>query len=250
MTEPIDLESMVAAYRSRDIAERGYFAWSRSQPTDLSRIWLLMHNLRGITHDFIRWLALILARTEDAVIRALLVKQLYDELGQGKPEDCHTVLYDRFYEALRRWQPDSIAGNERSAFDANAPGRKLRSRLEGYFNSPDPTVVVAAFLVGEIYAEKFDQCLAEQLAHTRELSEEDMAWLRVHTVVEAEHAGDSLHLARRLAEVGADRRLIAFVMDEVWSIFHDFEADMHQLTLNAACARPRPALGGPSPAVL
>ena len=76
MSTSIDLESLVAVYRNRDIAHHGYFAWSRSQPADLTRIWLLMHNLRGVTHDFIRWLALILSRTDGVVIRGLLVKRL------------------------------------------------------------------------------------------------------------------------------------------------------------------------------
>ncbi|NEO40914.1 MAG: iron-containing redox enzyme family protein [Moorea sp. SIOASIH] len=225
-----NLEGIIDFYEQQDIRDH-YFEWLHSQPVDLTSIWLLLHNLRGITADFIRWLSGAVSRIDDNVIRCLLVKQLYDELGNGDSEQCHIVLYDRFYNALKPWQPKSIETGEVDDLTIGLPGRKLRQRLENYFNAPDPLVVIAAFLVGEIYAKKFDECLNEQVARTQEISEYDLTWLRLHTVVEADHAGDSIHLARRLEEMGASRDLVCMAAQEVWDIFIRFQDEMHQLNL-------------------
>lgn len=224
------LEALIDFYEQKDI-RNDYFQWLHSRPIDLSSIWLLLHNLQGITAEFVRWLASAVSRIDDNVIRCLLVKQLYDELGNGNPEQCHTLLYNRFYHAFDPWQPESIATGKMDALNISSPGIKLRQRLEGYFNAPDPTIIIAAFLVEEIYAKKFIECLNEQIMRTQEISEHDLTWLTLHSVVEADHAGDSIHLARRLDEIEVSRSLVYMVTEEVWNIFMRFQDEMYALNV-------------------
>ncbi|NEP03198.1 MAG: iron-containing redox enzyme family protein [Symploca sp. SIO2E9] len=224
------LEELIDFYEQKDI-RNDYFQWLYSRPVDLSSIWLLLHNLRGITADFVRWLASGVSRIDDNVIRCLLVKQLYDELGNGNYQKCHTVLFDRFYKAFHPWQPKSITTGKMDALTIGAPGIKLRQRLEGYFNAPDPTVIIAAFLVEEIYAKKLNECLNEQVMRTQEISEYDLTWLTLHSAVEADHAGDSINLARRLEEMETCRSLVYIVTQEVWNIFIRFQDEMYALNL-------------------
>lgn len=191
-------EEIVERYGSLEVADHPLFAWLNARPVDLSALWLLMANLRtGVSHDFIVWLATTIARVEDRRIGSLLAKQLDDELGHGVFDEIHSVLLDRFVGALEPWRRSD--GQEALL----APGRRLAEEINKVFAREDAYEGVGALIVGEIFAEKMDHCLGDQIRRQDVLDAEALIWLTIHERLEADHAGDSNTLAMLVPREGA-----------------------------------------------
>ncbi len=225
------LETLVQFYEQKELGTHPYFEWLRSRPVDLSSIWLLFHNLQYVTGSIVRWLSTTLTRLNDPVISCLLVEQLYDELGNGKPERVHRVLFDRLYQALTPWKPEAITSGKIDAFTASIPGLKLKQGFESYYTAQDPHLAVGSLLSGEICAYKLDQCIHEQMTRTQAISAHNLTWLTMHLTVEADHAGYSTILARRLDQLGVPRNQVGLMAQSVWEICMRFLHEVHQLNL-------------------
>ena len=118
-------------YEARDVAAHPLFVALRSQPVNLPALWLLVANMNaGISPNFVRWLALTIARVPDYRVASLIAKQLDDELGNGEFQRIHSVLLERFVAGLDRWRP------ERPGEDLLRAGRRLGSRASQVFGRP------------------------------------------------------------------------------------------------------------------
>ena len=157
----------------------------------------------GISPNFVRWLALSIARMPDDRISSLIAKQLDDELGNGKAEKIHRVLLERFVAGLEPWSPKEPA---RRVLEA---GHRLAERASEVFDTGAPFEAIGGLIVAEIFAKKMDQCLGNEIRRQSLVPREALVWLDIHEVLEVNHAADSYELAVLVPEdgVGAELRL-------------------------------------------
>lgn len=215
---------IVAHYERLSVAHHPLFVSLSRDAVDMSTLWLLMANLRaGISHDFVVWLALTIARVEDRRIGCVLAKQLVDELGHGDVEAIHSALLDRFVSALERWR---VEGSEQRLL---SPGRKLLEEARAPFYAEDPYEAVGALIVGEIFANKMDRCLGDQIRRQDALSEAELTWLTLHETLEANHAADSGDLAQFVPEGGAALAAAWRGADAQWASLWRFLDRVHAL---------------------
>jgi pyrroloquinoline quinone (PQQ) biosynthesis protein C len=183
-------EAIVEEHHRHDVSRHPFFVGLSQGPVDLGAVWLLMANLQeGISAHFVRWLARTIERVADRRIGSLLAKQLNDELGGGDFQQIHSVLLDRFVAALARWRP---AGTGEVLLRA---GRHMADACGRPFDSREPYEGVGALIVGEIFAEKMDLCLAQEMRRQGEVRGDALTWLSLHEKLEHDHAEDSTELA-------------------------------------------------------
>ena len=98
--------SIVDFYEGIEVADHPLFVTLASREVDLSALWVLVANMNeGISPNFVRWLALTIARIEDTRLCSLLAKQLSDELGNGDPSRIHRTLLEGFVAGREPWSP-------------------------------------------------------------------------------------------------------------------------------------------------
>src|SRR5690606_12002720 len=98
--------AIVDEYEAIDVAAHPLFLRLAQAPVDLGALWILVANTNaGISPNFVRCLALSIARMPDYRVASLLAKQLDDELGNGRAERIHRVLLERFVAGLEPWSP-------------------------------------------------------------------------------------------------------------------------------------------------
>lgn len=181
---------IVEEYDAIEVAKHPLFATLASNPVNLEALWVLVANTNaGISPNFVRWLALAIARMPDYRVASLLAKQLDDELGNGKPERIHRVLLERFVAGLDPWRPKDA---RRRSLE---PGRRLAARAGEVFDTGAPYEAIGGLMVAEIFANKMDHCLGEEIRRQSLVPREALVWLDLHEVLEVGHAADSLELA-------------------------------------------------------
>lgn len=185
-TSAAPANEIVARYQACSVSDHPLFVELASQPFDLSAMWLLMANLRvGISKDFVVWLARTIERVDDRRIGSLVAKQLDDELGHGDYSRIHSLLMDKFVAALA---PSRARGPEPWLL---AAGRALSEEARLPFYAEHPYESVGALIAGEIFANKMDRCVGDQIRRQAELSADALTWLTIHETLEADHAEDA-----------------------------------------------------------
>lgn len=218
--EPLPAEEIVERYHRYDLARHPYFARLARGPLDLGAVWVLVANLReGISAHFVRWLAKTIERIDDRRISSLLAKQLNDELGNGDFERIHSVLLDRFVSELSQWRPSGTDD------DLLRAGRRMADACGRPFAANEPYEGVGALVVGEVFAEKMDLCLADQMRRQSAVSKDALAWLDLHEKLEHDHAQDSTELAvlipKEEAVLVAAWRGAAHQWEALWQFLDD-----------------------------
>jgi len=207
-------------YEARDVAAHPLFVALRAQPVNLEAIWFLVANMNaGISPNFVRWLALTIARVHDRRVASLIAKQLDDELGNGDFENIHSVLLERFVGGLERWRP------ERPGEDLLRAGRRLGARASLVFEAPDPYDAVGGLMVAEIFAKKMDRCLGDEIRRQGLVPREALLWLEIHEVLEVDHAEDSRELALLVPDrdesLASTWRGATELWDSMWGFLDD-----------------------------
>lgn len=216
---------IVAEYSTYDVNAHPLFRELAIGPVDLRTLWLLMANLRvGISRNFVPWLATTIARVDDRRIGALVSKQLYDELGCGDFEHIHSTLLDRFVHALARWR---FRGQDEAAL--LAPGRDMGMAMGALFTAPHAYEAVGALIVGEIFAEKMDRCVGDEVRRQNALTSDELKWLAMHEILEANHAGDSNALASLVPNDAPTLTATWRGANAQWSLLWRFLDDVHEL---------------------
>lgn len=181
------------------VAQHPLFVRLRNNPVDMPALWVLVANTHaGISPNFVRWLATTIARIQDRNIACLIAKQLFDELGNGQPEQVHATLLERFLAAMDRFRP---AGQ----VDRTWAGQRLAQSTSALFEGPHPFSAIGALIVAELFAKEMDRCLGDEIRRQDQIPEEALTWLTLHEVLEVDHAEDSNELA---ALVPADRDVL------------------------------------------
>jgi pyrroloquinoline quinone (PQQ) biosynthesis protein C len=217
--------TIVEIHKGREVADHSFFCALRAAPVNLQAIWVLMANLRaGISRDFVRWLAVTVERVEDRRIASLVARQLNDELGNGEADRIHSVLLDRFVTGLDPWRP--TCGRERELL---RPGRRLAESAWKLFRGHDAYQGVGALIVGEIFAEKMDRCLGDEIRRQDAISDEALTWLTVHEKLEVDHAADSAALAGLVPVQGPALRATWRGAAAQWEALWQFLDDVHEI---------------------
>jgi hypothetical protein len=181
-----------------------------------------MANLKeGISAHFIRWLAKTIDRIDNPRISSVLAKQLNDELGAGDFQQIHSVLLARFVSALSPWRPP---GADDVLLRA---GRRMSEACGRPFTAEDPYEAVGALVVGEVFAEKMDLCLADEMRRQSFLSRDALAWLELHEKLEHEHAQDSTELALLIPKERAPLRAAWRGAVSQWGALSQFLDEVH-----------------------
>lgn len=225
--------ALVAAYAVREVSDHPFFRRLRANPVDMGALWTLVANLQaGISAEFIRWLATTISRVDDRRIAALLAKQLSDELGNGDFEMVHSKLLERFVAGLAPWRP---AGTDQRLLQA---GRRLARRGRRPFHAVDPYQGVGALMVGEIFAEKMDACLGNEIRRQNAISDHALTWLTIHEKLEVDHADDSEALAALIPTAGVHVRSVWQGATAQWRVLWEFLDDIDELTRPASARSP------------
>ncbi|HET7792083.1 MAG TPA: iron-containing redox enzyme family protein [Rhizobacter sp.] len=72
----------------------------RTGTLSLAEVRVLAAQMYKFCHAFPRFLATALASCDDDAARQVIGENLWDELGEGRPEDAHPALFRRFTRAL------------------------------------------------------------------------------------------------------------------------------------------------------
>jgi pyrroloquinoline quinone (PQQ) biosynthesis protein C len=191
----LEAAAIVDEYEALDVAAHPLFVQLKASPVNLEALWILVANMNaGISPNFVRWLALAIARMPDFRVASLLAKQLDDELGNGRIERIHRTLLERFVAGLEPWSPKS-PGQRR--LDA---GERLAARSSEVFDEGTPYEAVGALMVSEIFAKKMDHCLGDEIRRQSLVPRDALEWLELHEVLEVDHAADSYELALLVPE--------------------------------------------------
>lgn len=222
---------IVARFSQIEVAAHPLFTGLRSRPLDLQAIWLLMNNLRaGISRDFVVWLASTIVRVEDRRIASLAAKQLNDELGNGDVSMIHSGLLDRFVDGLSPW---ALQGADERVL--LAPGRRLSVEAGKLFRDPcEPYEAIGALMVGEIFAEKMDRCVGDEVRRQNGLSDEVLHWLVLHEALEVDHASDSSAIAALVPREGPALDATWRGAVAQWNVLWTFLDGVHQLSWSRA----------------
>jgi hypothetical protein len=189
--------NIVDEYEAVDVSAHPLFVFLAEHPVNLEALWILVANMNaGISPNFVRWLALSIARMPDDRISSLIAKQLDDELGNGKAEKIHRVLLERFVAGLEPWSPKEPA---RRVLEA---GHRLAERASEVFDTGAPFEAIGGLIVAEIFAKKMDQCLGNEIRRQSLVPQEALVWLDIHEVLEVNHAADSYELAVLVPDEG------------------------------------------------
>jgi DMATS type aromatic prenyltransferase len=187
---PSPVVRMVDAYEAEPISTHPFFVRMAREPVDHGHMWLLFSNAYvGISKDFPRRLAKVIAGVEHEQVRCILSEQLYEELGGGELERTHRRLFLRLLEALGRWRPAELPEG------AELPGEDLAARLEAIYGDPDPWVGVGAAIVIELLGKQVDLFVGAQFRRQQQLGDTSLEWLTLHEALEVDHAHESAVLA-------------------------------------------------------
>ena len=217
--------AIIDEYEARDVAEHPFFRGLAQRQVDLGAIWLLMANLgQGISGHFVHWLARTISRSEDMRVSCFLAKQLNDELGNGDPQQIHSLLLDRFIGGLEPWRP-SHARRE----DLLEPGRKLAFSGAKPFFTDEIFEALGALMVGEIFAKKMDHCVGDQVRRQNAIPQEALRWLILHETLEMDHANDSRDLALLVPDNDLCQKAALIGARAQWEALWDFLTDVHKV---------------------
>jgi hypothetical protein len=213
--------NIVDEYEAIEVAGHPLFVFLAHKPVNLEALWILVANMNaGISPNFVRWLALAIARTDDYRIASLLAKQLDDELGSGKFDGVHRVLLERFVAGLEPWSP------QRPGARTLAAGQQLAARAGEVFDKGSVFQAVGGLMVAEIFAKKMDRCLGNEIRRQSLVPREALLWLDIHEVLEVNHAADSYELAALVPDHGAQLAATWQGARRLWSAMWGFLDDV------------------------
>lgn len=221
---------IVARCPADHVAAHGLFERLRSNPVDMTALWVLVANTHaGISPNFVRWLATTIARLGDRRITCLISKQLFDELGNGKADRVHATLLERFVTALEPWKP-------RDQRNHLWGGEKLASSTTPLFEGQHPFTAIGALIVAEVFAKEMDKCLGDEIRRQDLLPDDALTWIRVHEVLEVEHAEDSNELAALVPEQPDALRATWYGARTQWSALWQFLDDVEVIVNTVTAA--------------
>lgn len=213
------------------VAEHQLFVRLRENPVDMAALWVVVANTHaGISPNFVRWLATTIARIKDRQLACLISKQLFDELGNGQPERVHATLLERFVTALEPWRPVSKRNQLRA-------GQRLAASTTPLFEGKHPYTAVGALMVAEVFAKEMDRCLGEEVRRQDLLPEDALTWIRVHEVLEVDHAEDSNELAALVPQQPEALRAVWDGAQSQWTALWQFLDDVDAII--DECERPQ-----------
>lgn len=160
------------------------------EPARVAPLWaILANNWVAVGDRFTEWLGALVARVSDDRVRAILGKQLADELGSGDPTQAHRLLFQRMLADL---DPYALPGDRDALL---APGRRFAEGLAHNYLAKPELEAIGGTLIAEIYGKQVDQVVGALLRRQRDVDPASLTWLVLHETLEEEHADESMDLA-------------------------------------------------------
>jgi kynureninase len=215
--------ALAALYEKETIADHPLFCRLKRDLVDLGKLWLLFANgLEAISRDFTCWLTHLIVRIQEEPIRALLLKQLNDEMGNGEPTQAHVLLFQALLKDLSPWRPSSFTEAQL------ASGKRMARGLQRLYQTCSSYEGIGASIVVEILGKQVDASLGEVIRRQQRLDPSSLTWLVLHEELEQEHANESAELAAmvpRQAEVFIQVQQGAEAIEALaWRYFDDLYA--------------------------
>jgi pyrroloquinoline quinone (PQQ) biosynthesis protein C len=233
LNELLPADKIVELCTSERVAEHHLFERLRSNPVDMPALWVLVANTHaGISPNFVRWLATTIARSKDRRLACLIAKQLYDELGNGQPHRVHATLLERFVTALEPWSPPDPQ-------DKLWAGQRLAESTTPLFEGSNPFTAIGALIVAEVFAKDMDGCLGEEIRRQDLLPEDSLTWIRLHEVLEIDHAEDSNELAALVPDDAQSLRATWEGARVQWQALWQFLDDVDAIVDEVKAGEPR-----------
>ncbi|HLK38983.1 MAG TPA: iron-containing redox enzyme family protein [Polyangiaceae bacterium] len=190
--ETNDASEIVRRYEQVDlITHHPFLKKLRSEPVNMYHLWKLLANFQiSISKTFAQRLALIASRIDDPYVRYIVTELLYDEMGSGKVEDAHVILFSNMMNAMSQWkstEPQSWV---------LAPGTKFNAAMDRTYGSSDLNECLGAIVSGEIYGKQFDRFLGDEIRRQNGLDLSNFKWVTLHETLEETHADESANLAK------------------------------------------------------
>jgi pyrroloquinoline quinone (PQQ) biosynthesis protein C len=95
-----DIESALVTIREHPALNNEFYDLWTSEKLTIDQLRLVVRNYGAFVRSFPDTLALLFASTTDLVAKAELVKTLYSEMGGGRAEKSHSVLFAAFFTEL------------------------------------------------------------------------------------------------------------------------------------------------------
>ena len=135
----------------------------------------------------------------DRTSLALLSKVLFEELGEGRPDRVHSVLFERFARAVGT----DIARLPISEGDVVPGVRDYVGELRAAFGGPLPRALAAYLFLESSAVETYGPLL--QALGTFGIADEDLEFFAIHAGLEPEHAAAAASMVERAGLSGAAR---------------------------------------------
>jgi len=219
-------EEIVSRYKRIEVADHPFFITLAQGPVDLEAVYLLMANLQqGTSGSFINRLATTVARVDDRRVASLLAKQLSYELGAGDFAQIHSVLLERFVTALSPW---CARADDEALLGA---GRRLAREGARPYLASDPCEALGALMVGEIFGEKMEACLAHEMRRQLLVTGDALRWLEIHETIGARHPHAANQLALHLPRGGPSLSATWRGAIDQWGTLWRFLDDVNEMLI-------------------
>jgi pyrroloquinoline quinone (PQQ) biosynthesis protein C len=211
------LKSRLESNRERgNLLRHHFFRTEKEKPLSREQAGILLGQWWHPLHCFPTFLAGAVATAPDIACKSSIAKILYQELGEGCPDNAHERLYvETMVDA--GFSPEVVSESE--------PLPATRRLVDGYLNSAKgltsglgylyATETVDLFLVGSIGS-----------AITRTTGKADLPWVDIHVAQEPEHVVQaSVAVSTELTDLQTDE--IVKEAETMWSLWVDFFSDIH-----------------------
>lgn len=160
----------------------------------------------------------------DRASLAMLASVLHEELGEGDPERVHSVLFERFAQAVGA-DPAALKIPE----DDVLPGvRAYVAELERVFTAGPREDALATYVFLESSAVETYGPLVGALRSVG-LSEADVEFFSLHATVEEEHARLANEMLQRYG-LSPEHQAVAAQTQRLAGLWHDFWSEIDELS--------------------
>ncbi len=188
MNHPIELAQV--RFAALGTLEGPYFRFIEDEPAALAGFRRSQIQFLFAVRSFPRSLAYLAARIEDSAARLALVRNLWEEHGEGDPSGFHVLTFDAFLRRL---------GVDGAQIDAATPGPEVTAfnvALHGLAVAENLPVAASALGMIEFMFSSISARLAEVALARGWVERDRMIHYDLHSKLDVEHASELFEVVR------------------------------------------------------
>lgn len=228
MTDPIDLAR--TRFASLGTLDGPYFRFLEEEPSALAGFRRSQVQFFFAVRSFPRSLAYLAARIEESAARLALVRNLWEEHGEGEAGGFHVSTFDTFLRRL---------GVDPAEIESSEPGPEVTAfnvALHGLAHAePVPTAAAALGMI-EFMFSSISAALAKLALSKGWIEEGRMVHYDLHSALDVEHAAELFEVVRDAWATDAGRIQIARGIDLGGYLFDRLYVDLADQARRAAFA--------------